>query len=124
MIPLAFGALALAATLCPPRAQWPVTNRAARFAGKVSYGTYLFHFMVIGFALNTLGFARDGSNTSFYAMVAFVLPTSLALGWLSYVGIEQPARRFVRTRLARRRTAQPAVALGAPSEISPRRSPA
>ena len=124
LIPFAFGMLALAFTLAPKRLQWPVTNRAACFAGRVSYGTYLFHFLVIGFAFNTLGFARDGSNASFYALAAFVLPASLALGWLSYVGIEQPSRRFVRRRIAARREHTPARPIVAPGEVSPRRSPA
>ena len=124
LIPFAFGMLALAFTLAPRRVQWPVTNRGACFAGRVSYGTYLFHFLVIGFAFNTLGFARDGSNVSFYELTAFVVPVSLAIGWLSYIAVEQPSRRFVRRRIAARRERRQRAAARAAGEVSPRRSPA
>jgi peptidoglycan/LPS O-acetylase OafA/YrhL len=124
LIPLAFGALALALTLAPKRLQWPATNPAARFAGRVSYGTYLFHFLVIGFAFNTLGFARDGSNASFYELTALVLPVSMALGWLSYVAVEQPSRRLVRRRLVARRERKQKQPIAAAPVVSPHRSPA
>ena len=42
-VPLAFGALVLAAALDP----WWAANPVARWLGKVSYGVFLFHFMVM-----------------------------------------------------------------------------
>jgi peptidoglycan/LPS O-acetylase OafA/YrhL len=61
---------------------------------------YLFHFPLVGLALTTLHFPR-GSNLDFLLMVAFVVPCSLLLGYLSMRFVEQPARRWARS--ARRR---------------------
>jgi peptidoglycan/LPS O-acetylase OafA/YrhL len=57
----------------------------------VSFGVFLFHFMVMLGLVNALGVKRD---------FALVLPLgvagSVAAGYLSWRFIEQPARRRVR----------------------------
>ena len=91
-VPAAFGALVLAAA--STRARW-ADNPPARWLGKVSFGVFLFHFMVMLFCLNTLGFGR-GTNADFVALLVAGVAGSLAAGWLSWKLIEHPARSWVR----------------------------
>ena len=67
-------------------------NPPARWLGKVSFGVFLFHFMVMLFCLNTLGFER-GTNADFAALLAAGVAGSLVAGCASWRLIEQPARR-------------------------------
>ena len=60
-------------------ARW-ADNPPARWLGKVSFGVFLFHFMVMLFCLNTLGFER-GTNADFAALLAAGVAGSLAAGW-------------------------------------------
>ncbi|MGH2740559.1 MAG: acyltransferase family protein [Actinomycetota bacterium] len=78
-------------------------GRAWAWAGKVSYGVYLTHLLVIRFALETLEFPQDGSGVAFIAMIALTAPVSLGLGWLSFRFIETPARAWARRGGPRRR---------------------
>lgn len=98
--PLLVGLFALSVALAPAPWQRPVTNRAARKLGDMSYGVYLYHLMVISFAAATLGFAK-GDFGDFLVYAAFALPVSLLLGWLSLTLVERPTRGWAR-RLARR----------------------
>jgi peptidoglycan/LPS O-acetylase OafA/YrhL len=95
-IALLLCALMMAAALGPRWAQWPFANRAVRSLGDISYGIYLSHLPLIGLAMTTLGFRDDGTNAAFLRMVAFVVPSTLLLGWASHRFIEQPARRWAR----------------------------
>jgi peptidoglycan/LPS O-acetylase OafA/YrhL len=88
--PAAFGALVLTAT----GARW-ADNAPARWLGKVSYGVFLFHFMVMLFCLNTLGFER-GTNRAFVVLLIAGVCGSLAAGYASWRFVEAPARRRVR----------------------------
>jgi peptidoglycan/LPS O-acetylase OafA/YrhL len=84
--PLAFGALVLTATT----ARW-ADNAPARWLGKVSFGVFLFHFMVMLLATNGFGLERE-----FRLLLPVGLAGSLAAGYLSWRCIEEPARRRVR----------------------------
>ena len=90
--PAAFGALVLTAAAT---GAWWADNRGARWLGKVSYGVFLFHFMVMLFCLNTLGFER-GTNRDFVALLVAGVAGSLAAGYASWRLVEEPARRRVR----------------------------
>jgi peptidoglycan/LPS O-acetylase OafA/YrhL len=61
----------------------------------VSFGVFLFHFPVMLWCLNTLGFKR-GTSADFVALLVASVAGSLLAGWLSWWLVEQPARRRVR----------------------------
>jgi peptidoglycan/LPS O-acetylase OafA/YrhL len=84
--PAAFGALVLTAT-----GAWWADNPLARWLGKVSYGVFLFHFMVMLLLVNALGVERD-----FALLLPLGLAGSLAAGYASWRFIEAPARRRAR----------------------------
>ncbi|WP_028065355.1 acyltransferase family protein [Solirubrobacter soli] len=84
--PVAFGALVLTAT----NARW-ADNTPARWLGKVSYGVFLFHFMVMLLLVNGFGVERE-----FWLVLPLGLAGSLAAGYASWRLIEAPARRRVR----------------------------
>ncbi|HEY6887473.1 MAG TPA: acyltransferase [Solirubrobacter sp.] len=90
--PAAFGALVL--TAAGANVRW-ADNPVARWLGKVSFGVFLFHFMVMLFCLNTLGFGR-GTNRDFVALLVAGVAGSLAAGYVSWRCVEAPARRRVR----------------------------
>jgi peptidoglycan/LPS O-acetylase OafA/YrhL len=94
--PLSFGAVMVAMSLGPRLAQWPLSNRFARWIGRVSYGVFLYHILVIQILLRGFGFQPDGTFASFLAVSAFVLPISLLVGWLSFTFLEEPVRRRAR----------------------------
>ncbi len=98
---LAFAVLLLATVLAPRWAQWPATNRVARFLGDASFGIYLWHLVIIGFALQTLHFAPDHTDFAFVRMLAITLPGSILLGWLSFVFLERPFVRWAKVRSRR-----------------------
>jgi peptidoglycan/LPS O-acetylase OafA/YrhL len=106
-VAMCFAVLLLSTALAPPWAQFPVRNRAVRRLGDISYGAYLWHLLFIGFALQTLHWVPDGTNSDFARMFAFAFAGALAAGWASYRFIEQPAIRWARRR-SRSRSATPA----------------
>ena len=91
--PAAFGALGRC-TAGPGAAGW-ADNPLARWLGKVSFGVFLFHFMVMLFCLNTLGFRRGRPGlrdpARRWASRARWRPGTRPGGWS-----RQPARRRVR----------------------------
>jgi peptidoglycan/LPS O-acetylase OafA/YrhL len=95
LVPLAFGALVLAAATARGAWRHVAENRPMRWLGKVSYGVFLAHFMVMELCVNSLGFAR-GSTRAFVVLLAAALPASLLLGWASWKLVESPARRLAR----------------------------
>jgi peptidoglycan/LPS O-acetylase OafA/YrhL len=95
VVPLAFGALVYAFASAP-RFTAPADNAAARWAGKVSYGVFLVHFMVMRACVDLLGFARDGSPAAFAALLAAGLGGAFALAHLSWRFVEAPLRRSAR----------------------------
>lgn len=119
---LAFAVLILLAALSGRRGQWPWSNRVGRWLGDVSYGAYLWHSLVLWFALwqfdwypYTAGVAFE--TWPFFRNTLFVLPVALFLGWASFRFVEQPAIRWMRNRLRRgrpvRAPVEPAPAKGA-----------
>lgn len=97
-VALAFAVLLVATALAPRWGRWPFTNRVARALGDASYGVYLWHLVVIGFALQTLRFAPDRTGQAFLRMLAVTLVASLLAGWLSFVFVERPFIRWAQRR--------------------------
>ena len=104
-----FAILLLLATLSGRRGQAAWSNPAIRWIGDISYGTYLWHALLVWFALWQLGWypysaAVQGQIWPFFRNVLFVLPIALLFGWASFRFVEQPAIRWMRERLRRRRS--------------------
>ncbi|MDQ6935334.1 MAG: acyltransferase [Actinomycetota bacterium] len=100
-IALAFGVLMLATVLAPRWAQSPVANRASRGLGDISYGVYLWHLLIIGFVVTTVGFDPNRTTGAFLTLFAVTLGGSLVLATLSLVFVERPCIRWAR-RCSRR----------------------
>jgi len=100
-VALAFAVLMLATMLAPRWAQSPVANPASRGLGDISYGVYLWHLLIIGFAITTLGFDQDSTTAAFLSLLAVTLFGSILLGTLSLVFVERPCIRWAR-RCSRR----------------------
>jgi len=105
-----FAVLLLLAALSRGRGQLPWSNRAIRWLGDVSYGTYLWHALIVWFALWQLGWYPYSDQVQFqtwpfFRNVLFVLPLAVVFGWASFRYIEQPAIRWMRDRLRRKRQA-------------------
>ncbi len=98
---IAFAVLVLATALAPRWAQLPVANPAARRLGDVSYGVYLWHSVVIGFALTTLHFSQDATTGAFLRILVVTLGASLLIGCASLVWVEQPVIAWARRRSRR-----------------------
>lgn len=109
VVALAFAVLLLATVLAPRWARWPFANPVARWLGDVSYGVYLWHLVVIGFALKTLHFAPAGTTWAFVRMLAVTLAGSFLAAWASFVLVERPFIRWARRRSADRRDGLAAV---------------
>ena len=96
VLPLLFGGLVLGIALAPERVRSAVAVAPLRWVGTVSYGVFLAHYPLLLFARTTLDFDHDGSRAAFVALTAFAVPASLFVGWLSWVAVERPARRWAR----------------------------
>lgn len=110
----AFAVLLLATALGPAWSQLPFSNPVSRKLGQVSYGIYLWHLPLIGFALTTLGFAPDATTGAFWRLLGFVLAGSVVLGLLSFKLVEKPAIDWARCHKNRNdgRPAGPPPAVG------------
>jgi len=95
-VPLAFAIIVVASALAPRRVQWPLSNRAARWLGDVSFGVFLYHMIVVHLALEVVGIKPNGSWASMLEMAALVLPTTLLVAWLSAITVERPLRARIR----------------------------
>jgi peptidoglycan/LPS O-acetylase OafA/YrhL len=95
VLPLAFGALVWAFASAP-RFTALADNAAARWAGKVSFGVFLVHFMVMRACVDLLGFPHDGSGGAFAALLAAGLAGAFALAYFSWRFVEAPIRRSAR----------------------------
>ena len=103
LVPVLFAVLCAAASRQAP----PVlAARPLVWLGTVSYGIFLSHFLVIGFARETLGLGSGGTVGDFLAMEVVALAGAVFYGWLSWRLVERPAqawgRRFSSGRARRR----------------------
>lgn len=98
LLPFAFAGAVLGLALAPAALRRPFEAAPGRWLGRVSYGVFLAHYPLLLLARTTLDFSHDGSREAFVALTAFALPASLVVGWLSWVAVEQPARRWARGR--------------------------
>lgn len=96
LLPFAFAGAVLGLAFAPAALRRPFEAAPVRWLGTVSYGVFLAHYPLLLLARTTLDFAHDGSRSAFVALTAFALPASLLVGWLSWVAIERPARRWAR----------------------------
>lgn len=96
LLPFAFAGAVLGLAWAPAVLRRPLEAAPARWLGTVSYGVFLAHYPLLLLARTTLDFAHDGSREAFFALTAFAVPASLLVGWLSWLAIERPARRWAR----------------------------
>ena len=88
LVPAAFGIALISLPFVPRAVQRVFDNRPARFIGDISYGIFLFHFLVIWGTLALVDIPRNGSPSSLFELMAIVLPVTIVLAWLGY----QPRR--------------------------------
>lgn len=89
-------AFAVLLTVVALRPDSLLARPAFRWLGDVSYGVFLWHFPLLLFFTNALGWSAGTGNGSFFRSLLLVLPASLAFGWLSRRLVEQPAIRWAR----------------------------
>lgn len=99
--PVLLATLLVAIALAPAWVQRPLTGRAVRMLGDISYGVYLIHFAVIWAMLRLTKLPRTGSLRDLLTWMALVLPISVAYAYLSTRVVERPARGWAR-RFGRR----------------------
>ncbi|MHB8465910.1 MAG: acyltransferase family protein [Acidimicrobiales bacterium] len=97
---MAFAILIVALAVAPRWSYWPLSNRVTRWMGEATYGTYLLHILVM------LEIAREWKRLGhqpmpLWAIGGLTLVESILLGRLSFVVVEEPARRFARSLAAR-----------------------
>ncbi len=119
--------LLVAALLCVlPFTRWTwrvVDNRPFRFVAKISYGLYIWHYLVIDVVSRTL--FPEFTNFSVANWVDWILPSSVVLLFsftlaiLSFYAVEQPAMNWARRIEGRNRApARLGQAIAAPTATS------
>lgn len=97
MVPAAlFAGLILATAMGPPAARKLYDNRICRFLGDTSYGVYLWHMVLIQIVFRHGGLPRPPDTRSLLIYLAWVVPGSLLLGWISFAFVERPFSAWVR----------------------------
>jgi peptidoglycan/LPS O-acetylase OafA/YrhL len=107
-VPLTFGVFLITLPFLPAWGQWVASNRIARWIGSISYGTFLFHFLVIWLVLRIVDIPRNGAPSSMLELTVLVLPITLTLAWLATRYIEDPLRLRAQ-RLAARSQRSPVI---------------
>jgi peptidoglycan/LPS O-acetylase OafA/YrhL len=92
----AFAIVVVASAFAPRAVQWPLANPVSRWLGEISFGVFLYHFILIYLGLHLLRIPPDGSLASMIDLAAFVVPASLVVAWVSHVTIERPLRERIR----------------------------
>lgn len=100
-VPFMFAALMFATSFLPAWAQWPLSNRVARWVGMVSFGLLLFHGLLLRLVVGFSGIDRDETFATFALVAALVVPLSLLVAWLSFTLVEDPIRNRARQLAAR-----------------------
>jgi peptidoglycan/LPS O-acetylase OafA/YrhL len=90
----------LVLTLGPAWLVWPFTNKVASRLAELSYGVYLFHFIVISYGLTRLPINGTVADLAIWAVV--VLPASLVIAAISRRYLETPIIQKVRRWTDRR----------------------
>ena len=96
-VTVAFTCVLLGLLLGPRWVRLPLEHVVLRRLGRISYGIYLWHFLVIAFLATNVPLPRDGSKP-FVLWYALVLTATLTLAWASHVTIERPAIRWAHAR--------------------------
>ena len=111
-MPLAAG-LALVALPSSVLAGRLLDNRVSRFIAQISFGIYIWHFLVIGLMARLLppSFQTGGEQgwSIWLWSSAIAIAVSVAVGTLSFYALEQPVVRWAR-RFEKRDRLQPALA--------------
>ncbi len=69
-----------------------LASRPMRWLGRISYGLFLWHVLVLDIAFRVLGV--EPFTGHFWLLLSVTLPVSLAVAWLSWVAVERPAQRL------------------------------
>src|SRR5262249_54019064 len=85
---------------------WPLRAAWLCYVGRISYGIYLYHYILINL---TGQFPGLREVVGFHAYVIVMAVASIAVSMLSWHFIEQPILNF-KDRLARRHIVVPSVA--------------
>jgi len=96
-VTVAFTCVLLGVLLGPHWVRLPFEDVVLRRLGRMSYGIYLWHFLVIGFLATNLTLPLGGSKP-FVVWYGLVLTGTVALAWASRVTIERPAIRWAHAR--------------------------
>jgi peptidoglycan/LPS O-acetylase OafA/YrhL len=96
-VTVAFTCVLLGLLLGPRWVRLPFEDIVLRRLGRISYGIYLWHFLVIGFFATNVPLPLDGSKP-FVLWYGLVVTATLALAWASHVTIERPAIRWAHAR--------------------------
>jgi peptidoglycan/LPS O-acetylase OafA/YrhL len=107
---VAVAAFAACVVLGPRFAARPWSTPIARWLGDVSYGVFLWHYVVLYFDGNNLQIRAVGPEEKFVAYLVCTLALTLVLAALSRRYIEQPAIRWAQ-RLSREWNRAPAEAV-------------
>jgi peptidoglycan/LPS O-acetylase OafA/YrhL len=123
---IAFAILIVALAVAPRWSYWPLANPVTRWLGEATYGTYLLHILVM------LEVSREWKTLGHSAMPLWeiggiTVVEAILLGRLSFMVVEEPARRLARNLAARwssasatpsRRTTRSRPRAAAPSRLA------
>ena len=71
-----------------------LTSPVPQFLGRISYGVFLLHLVVLSAVMDGAGIAPFTGH--FWRVVALVVPVSLLVAWASLRAVEEPALRLKR----------------------------
>ena len=100
LVSLVTAALVFSSAFCGEGASRWLFPRPLRFVGVVSYGVFLHHQLALGATAHLTG--PRGTWSALGAHAALGLALSLALGGLSWVGIERPVIEWASRRTSRK----------------------